>query len=81
MDINWNKFLQDKSSRDIKVLFLQLIYVLEDMVADGRMGDEEFQRQRKRILDNGNNTIRSINSQIDEFEIRLKQNNKEQGND
>ncbi len=74
MEINFNKLLQDKVIKDIKLLYIHFIYVLEDMVADGRMSDEEFQRQRKRTLDNGNGAIRSINAQIDEFEIKLRQN-------
>jgi|TARA_B100001105_G_C22279578_1_gene394702 predicted component of type VI protein secretion system len=36
------------------------------------MGEEDFQRARKRVLDYGNDAIREIEENIEKFEIRLK---------
>lgn len=74
--MDWNQFLKEKIKADIKRLYLQQIYLLEDYLADDRISQAEFERARKRVLDSGNGCVRALESQLNEFEIRLK-NNKE----
>lgn len=75
--MDWNNFLKEKVKSDIKRLYLQTIFLLEDYLAANKLDENEFQRARKRTLDFGNSAIRSCERQIDEFEVKLK--NKEQG--
>ena len=72
MDFNISAFVEGLVKKAITRLFLSFIYVLEDLVADGRMSSEEFQRLRKRILDNGNNAVRDINTELQNFDFLLK---------
>lgn len=72
--MDWNQFLKEKIKADIKRLYLQQIYLLEDYLAEDRISQAEFERARKRILDSGNSTIRSLDSQVDEFEVKLRSN-------
>lgn len=72
--MDWQKFLKEKVKADIKRLYLQQIYLLEDYLSDDRISQAEFDRARKRTLDFGNNTIRSLEAQLDEFNITLKNN-------
>lgn len=69
MKFNIKNFIFGFIKKSITRLFLSFIYVLEDVVADGRMSDEEFQKLRKRILDHGNNTIRDINKELENFDF------------
>lgn len=70
--MDWNQFLKEKIKADIKRLYLQQIYLLEDYLAEDRISQAEFERARKRTLDSGNSAIRSLEAQIDEFEVKLK---------
>jgi hypothetical protein len=66
---NIKNFVFGFIKKSVTRLFLSFIYILEDVVADGRMSDEEFQKLRKRILDHGNNTIRDINKELENFDF------------
>jgi hypothetical protein len=66
---NIKEFVLGYIKKSVTRLFLSFIYVLEDIVADGRMSDEEFQKIRKRILDHGNNTIRDITKELENFDF------------
>lgn len=78
MKFDLKEFIKGFIKKSITRLFLFFIYTLEDIVADGRMSDEEFQKLRKRILDNGNNCIREILQEIENFDFVLinRDNNK-----
>ncbi len=69
MKFNIKEFVLGYIKKSVTRLFLSFIYVLEDIVADGRMSDEEFQKIRKRILDHGNNTIRDITKELENFDF------------
>lgn len=69
MNFNIKNFLFGFIKKSVTRLFLSFIYILEDIVADGRMSDEEFQKLRKRILDHGNNTIRDITKELENFDF------------
>lgn len=69
--IDFNNFLQSKVERSIKNLYLQFLYILEDLVATKNLSEEEYSRLRKRVLDGGNACSRDIVAQIKEFKILL----------
>jgi hypothetical protein len=66
---NIKNFLFGFVKKSVTRLFLSFIYILEDIVADGGISDEEFQKLRKRILDHGNNTIRDITKELENFDF------------
>jgi hypothetical protein len=65
------EFIFNFVKKSITRLFLSFIYILEDLVADNKISEEEFERLRKRILDYGNNTIREINKELKNFDFIL----------
>lgn len=65
------KFVEGLISRAVTRLFLSFIYIIEEMVADGRVSEEEFKQIRKKILDSGNGCIRDINAQLENFDFLL----------
>ena len=69
MKFNIKNFLFGFVKKSVTRLFLSFIYILEDIVADGGISDEEFQKLRKRILDHGNNTIRDITKELENFDF------------
>lgn len=71
MDINLNTFVENLISRDIKKLYLSFLYILEDLLADNKITEEEFNRLRKRVLDYGNNSYRNIEEQLNSFDFNL----------
>jgi len=71
--LNLNNFFKEKVRHEIKSLYLEMLYTLEDFRDDGRLSDHDYSRERKKILDRGNSVIRSLESQIDELEVGLKQ--------
>ena len=73
MDLNLNNFVKGLISRDVKKLYLGFLYTLEDMRDGGIISDDEFNRQRKRVLDHGNNCYRSIEEQLGAFDFNLTQ--------
>jgi len=66
-----SQFIKGFIKKSITRLFLFFIYTLEDLVSDGKLSDEEFQKIRKRVLDNGNNCIREIMQEIENFDFVL----------
>lgn len=72
MEFNIEKFIKDFIKREVTRLFRIFIQLIEDLVQDGRMSPEEFQSLRKRILDNGNDCIRSIFNEIENFDLIFK---------
>jgi hypothetical protein len=54
-------------------LYKNYLFILEDLQKDGyNIPEEEYQRIRKRILDYGNDTIREIEENLENFDIELK---------
>lgn len=72
MNFNIQNFIKGFIKRSITRLFLSFIYILEDIVSEGKLTEEEFQRLRKRILDKGNNCIRDINLELENFDFLFK---------
>jgi hypothetical protein len=75
MNFNVQNFIKGFIKRSITGLFLSFIYMLEDLASDNKISQEDFQKLRKRILDNGNNCIRNIDNELENFDFLLKENN------
>ena len=59
--------------RKVVNLYKNYLFILEDLKKDGYdIPEEEYQRIRKRILDYGNDTIREIEENVENFDIKLK---------
>ena len=73
---NGNKskdFVRFQINRKVTNLYKQFLFILEDLDGDGYdIPEEVFQKHRKRVLDYGNDTIREIEENLDNFEIKLK---------
>lgn len=72
MNFNIENFIKGFIKRSVTRLFLSFIYILEDFVSEGKITEEEFQRLRKRILDKGNNCIRDIDIELENFDFLFK---------
>lgn len=72
MKFDIGNFLEGFVQKAIKRLFLSFIIILEDLRNDGRLSEEEFQRLRKRILDGGNDAIRDISGELQNFDFIFK---------
>ena len=67
------EFINFQIQRKVVNLYKNFLFILEDLKEQGYdIPEEEFQRIRKRILDYGNDTIREIEENLDNFEIKLK---------
>ena len=66
-------FLVFQLRRKVVNLYKNYLFILEDLKKDGYdIPEEEYQRIRKRILDYGNDTIREIEENVENFDIKLK---------
>jgi hypothetical protein len=72
MNFNIKNFIYGFIKRSVTRLFLSFIYILEDLVSSNTITDEEFQRLRKRILDKGNNCMRDIFDELENFDFLFK---------
>lgn len=72
MGFDPKQFLKEKTKSDIKKLYVQFIYMIEDLADKEKITEEEFSLLRKRILDYGNNAVRELEQQIDSFEVIIK---------
>ncbi len=67
------EFIKFQIQRKVVNLYKNFLFILEDLKEQGYdIPEEEFQRIRKRILDYGNDTIREVEENLDNFEIKLK---------
>lgn len=66
-------FVTNFVQQEIRKLFLSFLYMLEDQRDTKLLSDEEFARLRKRVLDAGNNALRSTSEQLDNFQITIGQ--------
>jgi len=59
--------------RKITNLYKQFLFILEDANnSKYNTNDEIYQKHRKRVLDNGNDTIREIEEDMSKFDFDLK---------
>ena len=67
------EFLQFQVQRKVVSLYKSFLFILANLKAQGYDIDEDmYQRCRKRVLDQGNDTIREIEDYLNNFDIRLK---------
>ena len=72
MDDKSKSFLVFQLRRKVVNLYKNYLFILEDLKKDGYdIPEEEYQRIRKRILDYGNDTIREIEENVENFDIKL----------
>jgi len=69
MDIDINNFVRGIIAKDIKKLYLNFLYLVEDLRDQNKISLEDFQRIRKRILDSGNDCYRDIEDQLNNFDL------------
>jgi hypothetical protein len=72
MKVEINNFVIGAVSNEVKKLYLSVLYSAEDLERQGKLSDEDFQFLRKRILDYGNNAIRNLELQLDNFDFTFK---------
>jgi hypothetical protein len=72
MKVEINNFVVGAVSNEVKKLYLSVLYSAEDLQRQGKINDEDFQFLRKRILDYGNNAIRNLELQLDNFDFTFK---------
>jgi hypothetical protein len=72
MKVEINNFVIGSVSNEVKKLYLSVLYSAEDLNRQGKIDDEDFQFLRKRILDYGNNAIRNLELQLDNFDFTFK---------
>ena len=65
-------FLRFQVNRKVTNLYKNFLFMVEDLYDSGEISEESFQRLRKRVLDYGNDTIREIEENLDNFEFKLK---------
>ena len=66
-------FLKFQIRRKITNLYKRFLIILEDMCEDQYNDHEEaYQKARKKILDEGNDSIRELEENLDKFDVRLK---------
>lgn len=68
----FNEFVRARIERDIKNLFLQFLYIQEELKQKGVISEEEYVLLRKRILDYGNSTTRSVDKLLESFNMEVK---------
>ena len=72
MKVEINNFVIGAVSNEVKKLYLSVLYSAEDLHRQGKIDEEDFQFLRKRILDYGNNAIRNLELQLDNFDFTFK---------
>jgi hypothetical protein len=64
IEFYFDKFLSQKIEKEIKYLFIGYLTYLEELLNSGKISENEYNKKRKEILDNGNGAIRNIQEQI-----------------
>jgi len=72
MKVEINNFVIGAVCNEVKKLYLSLLYSTEDLTSQGKINEEDYQFLRKRILDYGNNAIRNLEVQLDNFDFTFK---------
>ena len=67
-------FIQFQIRRKITNLYKTFLFILEDVKQkdDSNFSEEDYQRNRKRILDHGNDCMREIEEVLEKTDIRIK---------
>ena len=65
-------FLKFQVRRKVPNLYKNFLFILEDSNHSSYNSEETFNRNRKRVLDYGNDTIREIEEILDSLDIKLK---------
>ncbi len=67
------EFLKFQIRRKVTNLYKNFLFILEDVQNASRGADQEvFQRNRKRVLDFGNDTVREIEEYLKNLDIKIK---------
>jgi len=66
------EFVRFQIRRKVTNLYKNFLFILEDSTNPQYNSEEAYQRNRKRILDYGNDTIREIDELIDSLDVKLK---------
>lgn len=65
-------FVRFQMRRKVTNLYKNFLFILEDSTDSQYNSQEAYQRNRKRILDYGNDTIREIDELLDGVDVKLK---------
>lgn len=65
-------FLKFQIRRKVTNLYKNFLFILEDSSDSQYNSKEAYQRNRKRILDYGNDTIREMEELLDSMDVKLK---------
>ena len=72
MQRKFKEYLEFKANQNIKRLFKDFIFILEDMKNNGLIEEEDYALLRKRVLDKGNDSIRDLSTELRVFEETLE---------
>jgi len=70
--VDLDAFIKGYIAREIKKMYLSYLYQLEDLVEEEYISKEKYQILRKRVLDFGNECVRSTLEQLDQLEVSFK---------
>ena len=66
------EYLNFQVKRKVTALFKNIFFLLEDLQKENKdFSKEKYDHIRKRILDYGNDTIREIQTDINQFNIHI----------
>jgi hypothetical protein len=65
-------FLKFQVRRKVTNLYKNFLFILEDSTDSQYNSKEVYQRNRKRTLDYGNDTIRELEEILDSLDVKLK---------
>lgn len=74
MDKGELKFFSFLITRSIKTVYVNQLRQIEDLLEEGAIDQDKFERMRNRILDCGNEQIRNCQETIEQYQ-ELKGNN------
>lgn len=63
------QYLKYKCEQATKSLYIDFLYILEDLADAGKLTENEFYQLRERVLDRGNAKIRELKEEIEKFDI------------
>jgi len=70
IDIKLKEYVLFKNRRQVVNLYKNFLILLEDLKEDGyNINDEKYQRLRKKILDSGNDSIRSFEEDLNNINL------------
>jgi hypothetical protein len=69
MKIGPGEYLQFKIEQHVTQLYKDFLYILEDLQDQEKITPEDFAFYRKRVLDLGNNKMRELARELENFNI------------